>query len=52
MTMNMTLFENRSFGEVIKLSKMRFYRIRVGLKSKDWCPSKDRQRERFEDTDT
>lgn len=47
MTINVTLFENRAFGEVIKLSKMKFYGIRVGPKYKSWCPSKDK-RERFE----
>ena len=45
MTINVTLFENRAFGEVIKLSKMKFYRLRVGPKYKDWCPSKDRERD-------
>ena len=40
---NVTLFENRIFADVIK---MRSTWIRVGLQSNDWCLYK-RKRERF-----
>jgi len=37
---NVTLFGNKLFADVVQI-KVRSYWIRVGLKSKDWCPERD-----------